>query len=156
MIPTGGLSSTPQPAQFSERVNSTLQPLIDYEMGGRAINDASAGLQYQLWRVRVDEGVVYLGPDGGNEQPAFIRSGISEIALAFDQNMQPVIAFTQGGQAWLWWFDGTVPGMVFTSIPGAVNPPLPSPRCCRPGTLGRRRVNRGQRQPACASDSAAG
>lgn len=122
MIPTGGLSSTPQPAPFSERVNSTLQPLIDYEMGGRAINDTSAGLQYQLWRVRVDEDVVYLGPDGGNEQPAFIRPGITEVALAFDQNMQPVIAFTQGGQAWLWWFDGTVPGMVFTSILGAVNP----------------------------------
>lgn len=122
MIPTGGLSSTPQPASFSERVNSTLQPLIDYEMGGRAINDTSAGLQYQLWRVRVDEDVVYLGPDGGNEQPAFIRPGITEVALAFDQNMQPVIAFTQGGQAWLWWFDGTVPGMVFTSILGAVNP----------------------------------
>ncbi|KWV45083.1 hypothetical protein [Stenotrophomonas maltophilia] len=122
MIPTGGLSNTPQPAPFSERVNSTLQPLIDYEMGGRAINDTSAGLQYQLWRVRVDEDVVYLGPDGGNEQPAFIRPGITEVALAFDQNMQPVIAFTQGGQAWLWWFDGTVPGMVFTSILGAVNP----------------------------------
>lgn len=124
MIPAGGLSNPAQPAPFVERVNSTLQPLIDYEMGGVALNNPSQGLWVQLWRVRVDGDVVYLGPDGGTEQPAFIRAGITEVALAFDQNMQPVIAFVQAGQAWLWWFDSTAPGMVFTQIAGAINPRL--------------------------------
>lgn len=124
MIPAGGLSTTPQPALFLERVNSTLQPLIDYEMGGAALNDPSQGLWVQLWRVRVDGSVVYLGPDGGTEQPAFSRPGITEVALAFDQNMQPAIAFVQSGVAWLWWFDTAVPGMVFTQFPGILNPRL--------------------------------
>lgn len=124
MIPSGVLSTSPQPSAYIERVNSTLAPLMDYEMGGVALNNASAGLWVQLWRVRVDGNVVYLGPDGGDEAPVFIRSGISEVALAFDQNMQPVIAFVQTGVAWLWWFDSTVPGMVFTQIPGAINPRL--------------------------------
>lgn len=124
MIPAGGLSTTPQPAPFLEQVNSTLQPLIDYEMGGVALNNPSQGLWVQLWRVRVDGDVVYLGPDGGTEQPAFIRAGITEVALAFDQNMQPAIAFVQSGMAWLWWFDSSVPGMVFTQFPGILNPRL--------------------------------
>lgn len=124
MIPAGGLSTTPVPAANVERVNSTLQPLIDFEMGGVALNDASQGLRVKLWRVRVDGDVVYLGPDGGNEQPAFIRAGITSVALAFDQNMQPAVAFVQSGMAWLWWYDGSVPGMVFTSFPGAINPRL--------------------------------
>lgn len=124
MIPAGGLSTTPQPAPFLEQVNSTLQPLIDYEMGGVALNNPSQGLWVQLWRVRVDGDVVWLGPDGGTEQPAFIRAGVTEVALAFDQNMQPAIAFVQAGVAWLWWFDSSVPGMVFTQFSGILNPRL--------------------------------
>lgn len=123
-MPDGVLSTSPQPSTYIERVNSTLNPLVDYEMGGTALNNASAGLWVQLWRVRVDGDVVYLGPEDGDEAPAFIRPGITEVALAFDQNMQPVIAFVQNGVAWLWWFDSTVPGMVFTQIPGALNPRL--------------------------------
>lgn len=124
MIPAGGFSSPAQPAPYVERVNSTLEPLIDYEMGGVALNDPSQGVRVQLWRVRVDGDVVYLGPDEGDEAPAFIRSGITEVALAFDQNMQPVIAFVQAGVAWLWWFDSSAPGMVFTQFPEAINPRL--------------------------------
>lgn len=124
MMPPGGLSTTAQPAQFLERVNSSRVPLVDYEMGGAALNDSSAGLWVKLWRVRVDGDVVLLGPDGETEQSAFTRPGISEVALAFDQNMQPVVAFVQDGQAWLWWYDSAVPGMVFTQIAGAVNPRL--------------------------------
>ncbi|WP_313116417.1 hypothetical protein [Stenotrophomonas indicatrix] len=124
MIPPGGPSTTPIPAANLERVNSTLQPLIDFEMGGVALNDASQGLRVKLWRARVDGDVVYVGPEVGNEQPAFIRPGITSVALAFDQNMQPAIAFVQAGLAWLWWYDSSVPGMVFTSFPGVINPRL--------------------------------
>ncbi len=124
MIPSGGPSNPAQPSEYLERVNSTLAPLVDYEMGGIALNNASFGLWVRLWRVRVDGDVVYLAPESGAEQPMFIRAGISEVALAFDQNMQPVIAFVQDGQAWLWWYDSSVPGMVFTLIAGAVNPRL--------------------------------
>ncbi|WP_312237309.1 hypothetical protein [Stenotrophomonas sp.] len=124
MIPSGGLSNPAQPAEFIEKVNSTLDPLIDYEMGGIALNDASLGLWVRQWRVRVDGDVVYLGPEGGDEQNAFNRPGITEVSLAFDQNMQPVIAFVQAGEAWLWWFDSSVPGMVFTQFAEMINPRL--------------------------------
>lgn len=135
MIPAGGLSSTPVPAAFAEQVNSTLQPLIDYEMGGVALNNPSQGLWVQLWRVRVAGSVVYLGPDGGTEQQMFVRPGITEVALAFDQNMQPAIAFVQAGTAWLWWYDSAVPGMVFTQFPGIINPRLTLDDK-RPGQIG--------------------
>lgn len=124
MIPGQSLSTQPLPAPFSERVNSTLEPLIDYEMGGVALNNPSEGLLVKQWRVRVDGDIVYLGPEDGDEQSVFIRPGISEIALAFDQNMQPAVAFVQEGAAWLWWFDSSTSGMVFSQFPGAVNPRL--------------------------------
>jgi len=122
MIPAGGLSTQPMPAPFVERVGSTLAPLTDYEMGGVALNDSSQGLRVKLWRVRVEGNAVYLRADGGSDQLMFSRPGISEVSLAFDQNMQPVIAFVQNGSAWLWWFDVSIPGMVFTQFPGITNP----------------------------------
>lgn len=124
MIPGGTLSGSPSPGEFIERVNSPLAPLVDYEMGGVGLNDPSQGLWVQLWRARYADGRVYLGPDGGAEQTVLIRPGITELALAFDQNMNPVLAFVQEGAAWLRWFDTSVGQIVFTQIPGATNPRL--------------------------------
>lgn len=124
MIPAGGLSSQPMVAPLVERVGSTLEPLIDFEMGGRALNDPSAGLRVKLWRARVEGNLVYLGPVDETEQVMFVRPDITEVSLAFDQNMRPTIAYVQDGQARLWWYDSAAAGMVFTPYPGISNPRL--------------------------------
>ncbi len=49
---------------------------------------------------------------------------MTEIALAFDQNMRAHVAFVQSGLAWLWWYDSQVNQMAFTSFPGMSNPRL--------------------------------
>lgn len=124
MMPSGSLSTLPDSGEFLETVNSTLAPLVDYELGGVALNDPSQGLMFQLWRARYVTGMVYLGPDGGTEQELFTRPNVTELALAFDQNMNPSVAFVQAGSAWLRWFDTVAGDNVFTEIPGAVNPRL--------------------------------
>lgn len=124
MIPDNALSTFPVVAGFVERVSRRTLPLVDYEVGGVALGDASQGLLVREWRVQVLGPDVVIDYDGGAQQVMFSRPNITEVALAFDQNMRPYIAFVQDGTAWLWWFD-TVPGaMVFSSFVGAVTPRL--------------------------------
>lgn len=100
MIPTGGRSTTTVPSQFADSFD-TGSPLIDIEYGGIAINDASMGLMYQPWTLRYDapSGDMILSPRSGTPTVLFNRSGITEVSLAFDRNMQPAVAFVQNGQA---------------------------------------------------------
>lgn len=122
MFTLNALSTQPQPSEFVEQVSRRTLPLIDYEMGGAAVNNAASGLQVQLWKVEVLGNDVWLSAPS---VPAFIyftRPNISEVALAFDQNMRPFVAFVQDGTAWLYWYDTQVGAMVFSAFPGAITP----------------------------------
>ena len=125
MIPENRLSTSAIAAGFIEQ---TARPslLVDYEMGGIALNDASQGLQVQLWTVRYDKatGDVLLSAPSAPETVAFNRPAVTELSLAFDQNMNPFIAFVQGGAAKFWWYDPLVPGQVFEEslIAAAITP----------------------------------
>lgn len=124
MIPQNSLSVFPVVSEFVERASRRTLPLVDYEMGGVALNDPSQGLLVQLWRVQVLGPDVVVDHDGGTQQILFSRPNITEVALAFDQNMRPYIAFVQDGTAWLWWYDSAAGAMVFSSFVGAVTPRL--------------------------------
>lgn len=124
MFPDMALSSVPLPGDFVEKVNARRVPLIDYEMGGNALGDASTGLQARLWTVEVRGDDAVLSADGVAPVVLFSKPGMTEIALAFDQNMRAHVAFVQAGQAWLWWYDSQVNQMVFTGFPGISNPRL--------------------------------
>lgn len=82
--------------------------LVDYELGGVAIDDTSEGLSGYTWRCRVVGSSVLIGRDGVPEVELFQRSGITDVAFAFSQAMQPHVAWEQGdGLVWMRWFDGT-------------------------------------------------
>lgn len=93
-------------------------PLVDYELGGIGLSDSSQGLQVQTWRVRVDGNQNILVSPAPFTTETFIITGaaITEISLAFDQNMRPVIAFLDNGQAKLYWYDPQVGSVVTISI----------------------------------------
>ncbi|MRI43170.1 hypothetical protein D5301_13105 [Stenotrophomonas sp. MH181796] len=124
MFPDMILSSVPLQADFIERVNARRAPLIDYEVAGNALGDASSGLQVRLWTIEVKGDDAVLSAEGVSPVVLFSRPGMTEIALAFDQNMRAHVAFVQTGMAWLWWYDSQVNQMVFTSFPGMSNPRL--------------------------------
>lgn len=95
--------------------------MIAYQQGGIALNDASQGLQVQLWTLRaVPTGGILDPVDlilwADTVAPITILSvvGVTSVSLAFDQNMQPAIAYVANGRAKLYWFDTTIPG--FTTI----------------------------------------
>lgn len=90
-------------------------PLKSIEWGGVALNDASQGIRVKPWTIEYikQSGDVVVSADGVPTTVLFNRSGITQVSLAFDRNMNPAVAFVQNGQAKLWWYDTLVSSMVF-------------------------------------------
>ena len=116
---------TPHIAGFQVPVK-TLLPIDkfqDWELGGIALNDPSAGLEVQVWRfsLEVDDDTgdswVYAEAPGFPKTLLFTGSYVTEIAGAFDQNMNPMVAYQQSGAAKFWWWDSTASAMVHTTLP---------------------------------------
>lgn len=100
--------------------------LVDYELGGIAIGDPSQGLDVRVWQARVAVGVIQTKPEGsGDWYDITSGAAISEISLAFDQNMRPCVAFVDAGVASFYWYDPTAINFVTSTFPGAT-----SPMCC--------------------------
>lgn len=126
MIPGNQLSQADNSAAFVSRVRSPSELLVDYEIGGVGISDPSQGLLVKQWTARYEDGRVLLSADDVPETVLFSRPGITEIALAFDTNMAPFIAFQDAGGVAYWWFDPSQSQHVISPyLPAGCN----SPRC---------------------------
>lgn len=124
MFPDLALSSATIQAEFTEQVNRRQTPLVDYEMGGVAVGDSSAGLKAKLWTLELQGADLVLSAEGVAPVVLFSRADVTQVALAFDQNMRPHVAFVQAGLAWLWWYDSQANQMAFTSFAGVTTPRL--------------------------------
>lgn len=123
MLPTNAPSTFPIPGLFLSPDDRVPSSLMDYERGGIAISDPSLGLDVQDWVCWYESLEVRLSPLEGAREVLFTRAGINHLSFSFDQNMRPVVAFTEGDTTSLWWYDGTVPGFVFTSFgTGIISP----------------------------------
>lgn len=125
MIPGNRLSSRPIRSSLLHFAGFG-DPLTDVEWGGVALNDASQGIQLKPWTLRYDAGSgdMLLGAADVPEVVLFNRPDISQLSLAFDRNMSPVVAFTEAGQAKLYFFDNLVGDWVFweNELGDAVDP----------------------------------
>jgi len=102
--------------------------LLDYENGGIGLNDPSEGLNFQKWILRYFPTTDDMSIQAANTPLTvlFNRSDITEISLAFDQNMNPFVAFVEAGAAKYWWFDPVPNQTVFANLPANST----TPRCC--------------------------
>lgn len=125
-FPTDALSATPQPAALlAPDSTKRRNRLVDYERGGRAVQDPSAGLDVREWTAQMSGNDVTLFSSDGVIAPVtlFTQAGITHISLAFDGNMNPAIAYVTGGRSYLWWYDATIVGYaVLTLDPDARSP----------------------------------
>lgn len=120
-------STVPVPGAYLYPDSLGVGLLIDYEMGGDALNDGSAGLQLQAWACWAEpSGDVVIKPLASAADPVllFNAAGITELSFAFDRNMRVSVAYTVGGIVKLRWYDSAVPGYVTTDFPGIRNPRL--------------------------------
>jgi len=125
MLPQDKLAAVATPSAFAEFTPSD-GPLTDTEMGGVALNNASQGLKVKSWTLNYDaiSGDMQLSAPDVATTVLFNRPSITQIALAFDQSMQPFVAFVQAGVAKFWWFKPTAGTFVFeeTLIAGSITP----------------------------------
>lgn len=130
MIPQNRLSTTPVLGYYLSPDDLDPMPHIDYELGGIGLSDPSAGMQYQVWTATLEpipftnNQAVYIEAPNTPKTLLFQQNNISQISLAFDQNMHPFIAFVQNGQARFWWFDPLIPGQTFTTMAVDVTSPM--------------------------------
>lgn len=125
MIPQMRLSTTPQPAAL---LLPDPQPRLTTSRarGGVALNDASQGLNVQTWTLSTDGTSVTIEGETVPQSVLFTGTGITEVSLAFDQNMRPFVAFVDGGGAKYRWFDPVDSTTKITPIGAGVV----TPRCC--------------------------
>jgi hypothetical protein len=136
MFPDSQPASSAVRAEFLSPDDYPRVKTVDREQGGIALNDPSGGLNVHVWRVNAEAGGIRLT----NEDTAFttiLLPGIvaTEVALAFDQNMRPTIAYVSDGTAYLYWFDALAGAPVTTSIGSGVTQPMLSLDDKRPELL---------------------
>lgn len=120
MIPDNTLSNPVFYAPFMQgRVAQHSVPLVDYELGGIALNNVDEGLFYQLWTLRKVGNDLIVFDEAGNGTPIIAAPTAKRVSLAFDQNMRPLIAYSTPSASYLYWFDPLVNDAVTTEIPGA-------------------------------------
>ncbi len=129
MMPNNVLSTTPVPAAFlAPRTPirfSAQTGLIDSHWGGIGIGDASHGLLYQVWTVQLIGGQAVLSAP--NTAPFNFQAlpNAAWIALAFDQNSRPYIAYADiNCNASYYWYDSTIPGYRTSTLAGVVKRPF--------------------------------
>lgn len=116
---------TPHIAGFQVPVKTLLpaDKFQDWELGGVALNDPSQGLTVQVWKFTLEvdkdtgDSFVYVEAPSVAKTLLFTGSYMTEIAGAFDQNMNPMVAYIESGTPKFWWWDSTANAMVHTTLP---------------------------------------
>lgn len=133
MLPDGVLSTLSDTSAISVPVRQPRELLLDYEMGGVGISDPSQGLRVKNWTLKLvtdkDTGVqsFVLSASGVSDTVLFTSAGgVTEVALSFDQNMKPAVAYVENGQGKLWWYDATLGAVTTILLPAGAT----TPRMC--------------------------
>lgn len=124
MMPNNVFSLVPLPAPYlAPRTHPRFNAAAgssDQHFGGRALGDASQGIQFQLWTCYTDGINVWLQPQNG---PAFIQLpnvNARWVALAFDQSSNVTIPYVDNqGNLFYYWYDTTIPGYTTSSVAGS-------------------------------------
>lgn len=118
------ISAVPVPLPWGARVNSRVDLRIDYENGGADLSVASNSSAFE-WTAVTDGSVVLVSREGVAPVTVLSDTDITEVNLAFDQTMNPHIAYVAGGVAkWRYWDTLTSSYQTMTLTD------CRTPRCC--------------------------
>lgn len=122
MIPGNKLSQVGLKYRWSGIEQPDPTALLDYELGGAALNDVSKGLLYQLWTFSATNKSVYVTPTEGGPIHVFdAANNIEELAGTFDQNMNTFVAFKQNTQWSYRWFNTETAAYAISDLPVGVD-----------------------------------
>ena len=106
-IPGGNtnFTATPEVGVFLPPNNLAYNPLSQIIWGGIAINDPSAGRQYQYWETFYDVSDIKIKPVTGSVEFTHNAPNAITVSGAFDQNMAAVVAWQTATDSYLYFFD---------------------------------------------------
>ena len=128
-LPHDAVSSEVVAAGYEYAASLSVSALVDYEDGGIALNDASLGLLHQVWRARILENLeteqaeIWIDAEGVDAFLWRAADDITEVSIAFDQNMRLHVAWVENGEAFFYWYDTNVSNHVTTNYGSAVITP---------------------------------
>lgn len=116
MFTDNELSAVPVPAPFRIWLRGKRHPLTDYCRGGVDVNDASAGLDIQVWMgtLHTDGSVSVASEMSGYKDHIPVDRGYQlgvnskNLSVAFDNNMQPCATVMQRRDCLFRWYDATI------------------------------------------------
>ena len=121
------LSTTVVSADFLDPDGRVRTLMNDFEAGPVGINNTTQGLFYQTWEMTYDSGTgdftVTAETNLATAVPLSGVLGVTQLSFCFDQNARVNIAYTQGGQAKMYWFDTAVGSYVTTVLDFGVTTP---------------------------------
>lgn len=126
MLPDMVLSTTPEPSAFLPPRTvlraSAVSGLSDFHYGGIHLNDATHGITYQLWTLRIAGNGILLSAPNTSEFQELTANAPTWGALAFDQNARVFIAYVDVTRTgFYYWFDSTIPGYRLSQLPGNID-----------------------------------
>lgn len=122
MIPEQRLSTA---EQFAPLVTPNPQPSLvqSRQLGGVGLSDPSQGLDVKVWTCEVQGTAIIVYAHDVLPVTLFNRADVTEVSLAFDQNMRPFVAFVQAGVAKFYWYDSLIENYAFTDLPAGSTTP---------------------------------
>jgi len=121
------MSTIPAPSAYLQPDGNQRILSEDWERGPLALEDITAGLFYQDWKLTWDfnTGDFTVTPQsyGFASKVLFGVPGVTQCSLAFDKTGHVNIAYTSNGMPYLYWYDTVAAGWLTTALPGAVNCP---------------------------------
>lgn len=118
MLPGSVLSTNVHVAPLLGPRRDPREPLVDRERGGVALQNNTLGLDYQDWTATATATGVTLSAPSVAPFEAFAQTKITEVALAFDPNMNYAIAYmVDGFTPFLRWWNPLVNNYVNLALP---------------------------------------
>lgn len=108
-IPGGNnnFTATPIVGNFLPPNDTAYNPLSQIIWGGIALNNASAGRQYQFWEVFYESGDIKVKPVLGSVEFSYTAPNATIVSGAFDQNMNAVVSYVDtNNDATIYYFTG--------------------------------------------------
>ncbi|AXI03857.1 hypothetical protein [Aquirhabdus parva] len=124
MLPNQTLSTTPIIGEFSSPDSTPFRYTTDTELGGIALNNSSQGLEVQTWTATITRTGIAVSAPNTPAIELITGQRITEVALAFDQNMRPHIAYVQNDVPKLYWYNTAIGAQVTSVYLGITNPRL--------------------------------
>lgn len=127
MLPDLGISSTVVYAPFNaSKFVTSVQSLVDYELGANAIGNPAGGMSAQLWTASINNfnRVVFTDENDNETISIAVPENVSKLAVAFDLNMRPAIAYSVESSTFLYWYDTAVSNFVTTEFVNCTYPAM--------------------------------